>query len=314
MSRRGPAVRYDSLELLLDIMCNTFGGIILISLLIALATREVNVNKPDPGKDESALKIQRDIEKARADLQAAKEHYERVRKARGELAERQELAAQRDALQRKIADLEKQWREAGKPLAPIGPNPKDLEDRWKEFAKKKAELEMQLAAIQAEIQRLRGQLAANIAKRREEAKELLPPMKIESNKDSIHVIIRYGRIYRVRLNRHDRNSDELEWSEINVSGLTAKQVDPKPGRGIQPAQTAVLQQWLRLFDPRQERITCIVYDDSFPTFIMFRGLVSKERVGGEMFEIGWMPRNSSDPPIRFSSVGANIPSQGAGGS
>ena len=46
MSRR-PAPQNDSLEMLLDTMCNTFGGIILIALLITLLARETKVSEAE---------------------------------------------------------------------------------------------------------------------------------------------------------------------------------------------------------------------------------------------------------------------------
>ena len=45
MSRRRLPEQSDSLEMLLDTMCNTFGGIILIALMISLIAKDA---KPAP--------------------------------------------------------------------------------------------------------------------------------------------------------------------------------------------------------------------------------------------------------------------------
>ena len=51
----------DSLEMLLDTMCNTFGGIILIALLIALLARETKVSEAETRRVTESTAISRGI-------------------------------------------------------------------------------------------------------------------------------------------------------------------------------------------------------------------------------------------------------------
>jgi hypothetical protein len=62
----------DSLEMLLDTMCNTFGGIILIALLIALFARDSqSPTAPSSSHRESSEMFRERIEQAEADLARA---------------------------------------------------------------------------------------------------------------------------------------------------------------------------------------------------------------------------------------------------
>lgn len=73
MSRR-PAPQNDSLEMLLDTMCNTFGGIILIALLITLLARETKVSEAETRAiTENATAQRRQIQQAENELAHALE-------------------------------------------------------------------------------------------------------------------------------------------------------------------------------------------------------------------------------------------------
>ena len=51
MRRRRPAENpADSLELLLDTICNTFGGVLFIALLVALLTHVPAADRPQPAE------------------------------------------------------------------------------------------------------------------------------------------------------------------------------------------------------------------------------------------------------------------------
>lgn len=69
--KRRALIPADSLDLLLDTMCNTFGGIILIALLVALLSRTGGPSAEAPASQ--ALHEQR-IALAEGELEALRKH------------------------------------------------------------------------------------------------------------------------------------------------------------------------------------------------------------------------------------------------
>ena len=51
----------DSLWLLLDTICNAFGGILLIALLFAILAREIRIAKPNPELEETLAQLDREV-------------------------------------------------------------------------------------------------------------------------------------------------------------------------------------------------------------------------------------------------------------
>ena len=74
MKRRLHANNQDSLELLLDTLCNVFGGIILIACLLAMLSRPISDIPADtPGLTETIAKARSELDglqKLRARLQS----------------------------------------------------------------------------------------------------------------------------------------------------------------------------------------------------------------------------------------------------
>src|SRR5215212_9991705 len=89
----------DSLELLLDTMCNTFGGIIMIALLIALLSRDTDA---DPNATQTFRKQLEQLEQQTAD--AARLQKELHKEPDTNVVKAVALLKERDELQRKIAE------------------------------------------------------------------------------------------------------------------------------------------------------------------------------------------------------------------
>lgn len=130
----------DSLDLLLDTMCNTFGGIILIAILVALlAGNRLQLASPvtsaeaEQARAEAAAELAR-LQKVSATLR------ERIRDEG--LGQKVELFEQIEGLRKQLDSLKKQLQAAESALHQIETmNPEE----------QKAELESQLAQIHDQI-------------------------------------------------------------------------------------------------------------------------------------------------------------------
>ena len=69
--------RGDSLDLLLDTMCNAFGGIVLIAILITLLTRETRRQFDERSSDLDRELIERQIASLQSDIREANEYLAR---------------------------------------------------------------------------------------------------------------------------------------------------------------------------------------------------------------------------------------------
>src|SRR5215218_10279424 len=85
----------DSLELLLDTMCNTFGGIIMIALLIALLSR-------DASSENATDHIQRLLESIERQTTEAQQLQQQLQISEPNTTAAFELLTERDALRQRI--------------------------------------------------------------------------------------------------------------------------------------------------------------------------------------------------------------------
>ncbi len=285
----------DSLWLLLDTICNAFGGMLLIAILFALFSSQVRVVQ-DAGRL-VALNTElqeRRIALAQHDLELAQQvnAQQQALLANSDLATRVRLVAERDALRNDAEVLRGNTTRLNASLLDLSnTTQQDPEDRLKELRtqldserRAKTNQENNLAAARQNLQRLQTRLTdlQNQAKteRQEHVLKLRLPRETTQSKTSFSVMIRYGQLYFV----HDP-SDSFNH---NTSALTFEpqddddiKVKPIRGRGIDIRAAVKL---LRAISNQDSYIVCWVYGDSFHIFNQFKQLVTNSG-----FEYGWTP-------------------------
>jgi hypothetical protein len=273
----------DSLDLLLDTMCNMFGGIIIISLLMALLSR-------DPAAESAG--IERAAAHAR-EIQQAREELARAQTLQAPLQERLKfsaplvaLAAQREEL-RKRAELDRAAAQSNNALASISvpTEPSAIETNA-----------AQKAALTGEIKQLNDQLERAQQSRQ---RQLRLPRERDTGKQAFFFVARYGRIYPIHTfqnGERELNNETIHWTS-DGDARTAN-----PLREL-PANTAI-PNFVRLLRdiPRQTyTIHFLVYDDSFPAFLAARQLPLNAG-----YDTGWEFLDSSRD-LTFSSGGSAPP-------
>ena len=279
MSRRRRQ-QLDSLELLLDTMCNTFGGIIMIALLIALLSRDTDADASAAQLFRKQLEQvqERTSEAERLQKQLLKEPDTNVVKAVA-------LLKERDELQRKIAEQQRAIESNSVAQANIAatndPGQLDRLVTLKRAQEKEAkELEEQ---IRRETQARQRQLR-------------LPKERV-TGKRTFYFITRFGKIYPVHLMREGRrelNYQTLDWT----SAAQGESATPRREAGVD------LQTFARLLNevPGQTySIHFLTYNDSFPLF-----LAARQVPLARGYDTGW-EFLSEDKPVVFSSRGEAPP-------
>lgn len=302
MSRR-QLTPSDSLEMLLDTMCNTFGGIILIALLIALLARDTKVSEAEaPQITDSTGLLQRQLERARKDLAQAQAFQASLERRASNPAQASllQLIEERERARRASELLTEEIQSGHQQLTTGGTaNHAQITDRINQMSAQalateralleqrnfgeslQGKIEEQKRGLQEESNRL-AQAAARQVQR------LRLPREHETTKTHLYVIVRYGRVYPLYLFRDgepERNTGSLRWEQESA---TSKRIEVIPSQGmeVQPNSPALAQ----LFrDIPRDRIYAVfqVYQDSFTTFN-----AAKEVAVQQGLECTWEPRKN----------------------
>jgi len=268
----------DSLELLLDTICNTFGGVVFIAILVVILLQSAGDRQPVEEKADTDVS---------AEELAELEH--RLAKATSELNSLRETQASQDSLMALLAPKEvqslvqsrNQSRENRRELEISREQlVADIAQRQTKIQKLKAELSTIHAQRQESQQRLE-QLEERIERERESRREevRLPVVHANMRGQSLGVILRYGRLY--VWHRYDQrgNQSGLNTDDFVILGEDAVGyiTTPKPNAGIPLRDGAETKrriiQRLRKFPPRQTVIEIAVRPDSFTHFRHLRDVL-----------------------------------------
>jgi hypothetical protein len=286
MSRRRRA-NPDSLELLLDTMCNTFGGIIMIALLIALLSRDASSDTSVAQRREA---VEKQIEATRQQAAEAEQLQKRLeRETNPETAATLALLTERDKLRRQIESAQ-QLIQSNSTLMASAPATVDSAEAQRLAAEKETKT-VEARTLTERIER------ENQGRQR----QLRLPRERATGKKTFYFIARYGKIYPVHVMREGRreiNAQELDWS-ATPNGETAK---PRRDSGIDAATgLPALARFFNEVPNATYSVHFLVYDDSFPGFLAARQIPLQRG-----YDVGWefLPE---DRPINFSSRGEAPP-------
>jgi len=249
-----------SLDLILDTVCNTFGCILLVALLVTILARHTGNRLAERVE---TLWRQADWERLWADHRAMQAEWEALRRQLAELpSDAEALGRQEEALRKEcqqLVDLITQ-----------------LEQERQKLHQTRKQAENQLAALQEKVEQRRQALAAAAQSLKQHSQDLVLSMEREApEKLPISVVVRFGRMY--VWHRYDAmgfraglNTDEFVVLGQEIGGLLTQ---PKPYAGIPlgavDAEAQVARR-LHPFSPRQCRLDVAVWDDSFAEFAVLR--------------------------------------------
>lgn len=256
-----------SLDLLLDTICNTFGGVLFLAMLVCILLHSTghSSSRQERGPQFTEADVlelmrqQQELESALERLRAGAAQQDRLaaeyiksearylhdllvqsREVRDSLDdERRKVLADIAAKQAKVAAIEKE-------LADLGQHLSDA---------RKIALEAQIA-LKAEI--ASRSVTANL------------PREHVSLKPQIGFVVRYGRLYQwLRYDRFGR-SEGLNTDEFVVVAEEGDRLEtrPKPHAGTPIGNSAIGQMKARFrqFDPHETCLAIAVWDDSFDVF------------------------------------------------
>lgn len=265
--RRGPG---SSLDLLLDTICNTFGGVVFIAILVIVLLQMTGSTQLDVPPGEAEQKELIALEARRDDVES------RLKSLR-------ETAAQQEAILTQITDPNDEALAAD--LKELRTRRDDLAaDRRKslgeisqaqistnEAAAKLASLENDLRDVPMKVAALEVALKEELAKRTETARL---PVQRDTEKREIPALFKAGRVHFVYIVNSDGSVifNSSECRSGNAPG--AQEVESLPGTGVAIDESdqsrADLDARLRSLDSETDYLAVFVWPDSFAQFRLLK--------------------------------------------
>jgi hypothetical protein len=297
----------DSLDLLLDTLCNAFGGIILITLLIALMSQEANDSTGAPRnfktqwmlEQQAISKLDNEIvieESINTSLQSDPKN-DASEKASVALRENEKLKQEKGSLSESIAslkkliasipanssnlavDLQRQLRQ----LKGMEVENKELEKRLKEEI---AQTESRLSSANKDIES---------SKRGRTQTLRLPKEKGKSGKKYIWVIVKHGKIYPIG---HPSTKQIFTITMLNAN---AAEFSPVRTRGFSPFRDqAEIIQYFRTINASEKYLAFQIFpnDPCFKSFNQAKQIATSMGIG-----YAWAPRDDEDDDIVLVTEG-----------
>lgn len=282
MKRRRKATPTGSLDLLLDTICNAFGSIILIALLIVLLTADVPtivagaVSSPERDQIERAIanaeetvkSLQDEIDVLNVGSDALKfaELRSNIEDAKARLKAAQDARGGADAdipvdYSATVRDLRTAERNSNVEIAAIT-------NLIETLNKREESLKQQLSRIQSETQEM---VEARTVRFR-------LPRETSTSRSPVNVIFLHDEIFWFAINGRD-NSQAISFTQVDGGGI---KLVPIRGRGdTLPAAAARTKALVGEVD-RGSFIACYVFPDSVEVFRKFREIAYSSGA-----EIGW---------------------------
>jgi hypothetical protein len=301
LRRRKP---HDSLYMLLDTMCNAFGGIILLAVLVVLLTSKEKIQSASAA---DATEMQRRVELAQTNLQQSLElaaslhaqaNDDRWKTQVSLLATRQQLDDQIKLIREVAAQNAKELD------ANAGSDPsqrlKQLNAQLADSEVKKLDAQNKIAVSEEEKKRVAAQLIAANKQMAEVAKqserELRLPREHDTDRQVVYAIVLYGRIYCCHNADGTRNETDISWTDKDG----VEYADPRKNKGLDAvANAAQLRAFFTALAQNSRYVVFIASQDSFPAFIQAKQLAVESGV-----PYGWLPwRRGIDGDLSFSSAG-----------
>ncbi|MGQ9823068.1 MAG: hypothetical protein ACUVQK_14500 [Thermogutta sp.] len=260
----------DSLELMLDTICNAFGGIVLITMLLAVLIRNSATSRAKEAEDAlKRLTAIAEYERRAAEVQELEESVEALRRAEGNLP--QQMAE----LAREKRELEEREREIRERI-------EDLAEQERRFTTQQAELQKNVEDLQKEIERKRRDLKAKteeLASVKARATfSISLPRERQRTAGGPALILRYDRVYVWHEYDSQGSRRGLNVAEFVVLSEDSQgiHVTPRPEKGIPIARENAAAIVDRLRQCRAGNDLDIgLWPDTFDTWPVFREAVVK---------------------------------------
>lgn len=294
MGRRAKQSIPDSLELLLDTMCNTFGGIMFIAialLVICSSIPQIVVNLAEQSQTQSTVdsfikQLEAEITQIKNRRMSIESHLQDKEKPKSDTIESTKLIDENATLNKQKADLEGQ-------LAKIK---QELLDRYAKQSTAVDDLktsEEERKKTIKELKKIKEELDSAIKKMIEETSKVdrltlsFSKFQTSGGKNTNIMVLKAGKLY--------VHPDDLETTKPYPGTMAFK---PLPGKGLMVDKTAktsnLLSALLKKMSGRNAYPLFLVANDSFQEFIIIRKIIKDEKINFD-----WGPITNDEFIVSF---------------
>lgn len=298
----------DSLDLLLDTVCNMFGVILLIAILVTLLTQTIPAT---PASDNSTAEIlQRKIATAESDLadairlrdESAKGIDPKLVMLSSETLQlRQAIDQARSRLEQVDAKIHDQ---VVAQTFDFTSESAKLSQQLLEAERKQTELANTIKTDDQNTARLRSRSSA-LTQQTQQTKEarvtkLRFPKERTGTKDTFSIIVKYNQVYPLYNQNLDKNTETISWTPSVLSD--SETAVPINGKGLDLVRDrAGIVRFLQAVPTADYYVAFYVYTDSFDAFHSLREMAVQAG-----FEFGWEPVQPG-VQLRFGKGGHSPP-------
>lgn len=270
MAKRRRVSTSDSLDLFLDTICNAFGGLLFLAILLTLL---VQMRSNDDSGSSQEVVSQVEIDRLALEVKTAERRRQELS---AQVAKLSQLAGKMDAspLQQKANAIEELQKKLEPLLSQIQSESQLVESMLREMR----EIEEQMANLEVELPRAREDLAQakqNLSESltsRQQSVEA--PSERMTLKSAICLLMRYNRVYLVF--RDDLNQAVNTEHVEDVSSGKSVTVQTKPAKGWDITSDAGLEQFTLLLadaSPDDRFCSIAVWPDSYGNFEKIKSIM-----------------------------------------
>lgn len=240
--RRFRTTQNDSLDLLLDTICNAFGGIVLIAILITLLTSDTKQKLQEAATSADRELVERQIASVQSDIKEAEEYLARQAPSVSvdpNLVARLDVAkAALQTAKDKNTEAWSAWEKAAAKASGNDPEADKILGEKVSVASRLARLRTETEALNAKLSRLKQRLEDLKRERSDivasKAEQLRLPKEQAERGGQRFFLLKNNEIYPLDIERNGRlaeNRDSLDWSEQDGDSF---EVTPRKGKGVSP--------------------------------------------------------------------------------
>ena len=277
----------DSLWLLLDTICNAFGGMLLVALLFAvLANTERQVVEP-PDLTNQVARLKTEIKDANDRYTNLVPILEGWQAFTGGWYKVNQFATNTAFLQDTVSNLtvevsNHRWLSTNPAVAASNATAQfcDLTQQVAQATQSFAEAMIEYGHLTGALRRIDAEVKTNVPARNV---HLRLPKEHPAGKEAFHVVLKFEQVFFLcdaARSKRSINTDGLAWTEGGTDRLL---VTPLQDRGTPPDHEAVAA-GINALNPKTSYVVCWVYADSFRAFQKV-----KEVIIGKDLEYGWIP-------------------------
>ncbi len=262
--KRRPGIENSSLELLLDTICNTFGGIIFLAILVAILLQMSNSDTSD-SVESATQQMMKDLQGRESTIAAELTRLRKMVEQQNQLIDKLPTAEDQAILEKVLRQRRTKSQLVSRRLESLG-EINSLELKVGRIAQELAKLDAAKIAAQRRIDTLEKELKAETQRRTTETK--LPFLR-DTKKREVALVLVQGRL-RVLPKPGTKlgfNTDEFD---IVTNNDRLSSVRPKAGQGTPVLPNGqsrdALSARLVGFQKNQDYLAVFVWHDSFDKF------------------------------------------------